>query len=148
MKNAWIRLVFVLCTLSTLLYVGFGLGSLLSNDGKVFMIGPRAEESAAIFLGFMLFHVGLCILLHVLSFVFTGVTDHLECMFQWLVPPLIVGVICFFAGEKSSEGLMTAFALPCNGWAAFMLAAGTGGYVSGVVYEEYYGKLTGRASKE
>ena len=148
MKNAWIRLVFVLCTLSTLLYVGFGLGSLLSNDGKVFMIGPQAEESASIFMGFMLFHVGLSILLHVLSFVITGVIVHLECMFHWLVPPLVVAVICFITGERASEGLMTAFALPCNGWTAFILAAGTGGYVCGVVFEEYYGKLTGRPSNE
>lgn len=143
MKNAWIRLVFVLCTLSSLLFVGFGLACILGNDGHVFLMGPRAEESASIFLGFLVFHVVLAIVLHILSFVITGDTDHLECMLQWLVPPLVIAIICFLGGDKVSHGWLTAFAVPCNGLAAFGLVAGTAGFVIGVIYDEQYGKLTG-----
>lgn len=142
MKNAWIRLVFVLCTLSALLYVAVGVGCTLSNEGKAYPFSNESPESAAIFVGVLGFNVGLVIILHVLSFIITGKTEHLECMLAWLVPPLVIAVICFLTGRSLSYGWETAFAVPCNWIAAIGLAAGTIGFVVGGVYQEYYGKLT------
>jgi hypothetical protein len=142
MKLAWIRLVFVLCTLSALLYVGIGLTCILANDGKAYPFDGGSPESAGIFVGTLAFSVGLVITLHVFSFVFTGKTEHLECMLAWLVPPLVIAVISFLAGKSVSQGWETAFAIPCNGIAAIGLAAGTIGFMVGVIYGEHYGKLT------
>jgi hypothetical protein len=142
MKLAWIRLVFVLCTLSALLYVGIGLTCILTNDGKAYPFAGDSPESAVIFVGTLAFSVGLVITLHVFSFVFTGKTEHLECMLAWLVPPLVIAVISFLAGKSVSQGWETAFAIPCNGSAAIGLAAGTIGFMVGVIYGEHYGKLS------
>lgn len=142
MKLAWIRLVFVLCTLSALLYVGIGLTCILANEGKAYPFAGGSPESAGIFVGTLAFSVGLVITLHVLSFVFTGKTEHHECMLAWLVPPLVIAVISFLAGKSVSQGWETAFAIPCNGIAAIGLAAVTIGFMVGVIYGEHYGKLT------
>ena len=142
MKLAWIRLVFVLCTLSTLLYVGIGLTCILANDGKAYPFAGGSPESAQAFVGMMISNLCLIVVLHVLSFVFTGKTEHLECMLAWLVPPLVIAVISFLAGKSVSQGWETAFAIPCNGSAAIGLAAGTIGFMVGVIYGEHYGKLT------
>jgi hypothetical protein len=142
MKLAWIRLVFVLCTLSALLLVGVGAGCMLANDGKAYPMASGAPDSSEAFVGMMISNLCLIVALHVLSFVFTGKTEHLECMLAWLVPPLVITVICFLAGKSVSQGWETAFAIPCNGIAAIGLAAGTIGFMVGVIYGEHYGKLT------
>jgi hypothetical protein len=142
MKLAWIRLVFVLCSLSALVYVGIGLGCILANEGKAYPMASGAPDSAEAFVGMMIFNLCLIVVLHVLTFIATGKTEHLECMLAWLVPPLVIAVISFLAGKSVSQGWETAFAIPCNGIAAIGLAAGTIGFIVGVIYGEHYGKLT------
>jgi hypothetical protein len=141
MKLAWIRLVFVLCTLSTLIYVGMGLACTLGNEGKAFIMA-NPPESASVFVGLILFHLGLTAFLHIVSFILTGRTEHLSCMFAWMMPPIAIFLVCFLCGNSTREGWETAFAIPCNGLAAFGLAAGTAGIVIEGVFGEHYEKLT------
>jgi len=145
MKNVWIRLVFVLCSLSALLYVAVGLACMLFNEGKVYPFSTYAAESpdsSEIFVAALAFNVGLVIALHILSFVITGKPEHIECMLAWLVPPLVIAVISFMSGKSASLGWTTAFAIPCNGLASIGLVVGTIGFVIGGVYDAYYEKLT------
>lgn len=144
MKNVWIRLVFVLCTLSALLYVGVGLGCILSNDGMTYPLAYDAPESARIFLGVLLFNVGLVFVLHVLSFIFTGDTTHLECMLAWMAPPVVIAVLSFSSGMRpiSEHGWSKGFGLSCSAPSAFWLPVGVIGFIIGVIFNEYYPKLT------
>lgn len=142
MKNAWIRLVFVLCTLSALLYVAVGVGCTLSNEGKAYPFSNESPESAAIFVGVLGFNVGLVIILHVLSFIITGKTEHFSCMLDWLWPPIVVALVCFLAGRSLSQGWETAFAIPCHWTTAIGLPAFTIGFIASRLYPENYAKLT------
>lgn len=142
MKRAWVRLVFVLSTLVTLLYVGVGVWSLLSNEGKTYPFAPGAPEGMEFFFALLFFSAAVITTLHILSFIFSGETDHLECMLVWLTPHLIVFVYAFMAGKPVSYGWTTAFAIDCNGFAAAVLGLWTLIHVSANVYGKYYAKLT------
>lgn len=141
MKRAWIRLVFVLSTLVTLLYVGVGVGSLLSNQGKAYPYALQAPEGMAIFFGLLIFSAAAIVALHVSSFIFSGDTDHLECMIVWIVPQLLVFTYAFIMGDPVDDGWKTAFAVHCNGFSAIVLGFGTLGHVAANVYGDYYAKL-------
>jgi hypothetical protein len=145
MKSAWVRFVFVLCTLSAILYVFAGVACMWTCDGRlIHPFASDAPEVAGIFSGLLLVNVVVVATLHIISFIVTGNTGHIECMFAWLLPPFAVAGVCLHCGESIEKGWGTAFAIPCNPAAYFCLALGTGAFIANVVYGGYYGKLTSR----
>ena len=124
MKSVWARFVFVICTLTTLLYTAVGVGAMLNNQGKAHIFTSDAPESVAIFFGLMFAHFLVSAALHVLSFIFSGNSTQLECMLHWWIVPAVILIACFIFGGKVSAGWAQAFSLPCEGVFALFLSGG------------------------
>jgi hypothetical protein len=124
-----------------MLYTSVGVGAMLNNEGKVHVFTNEAPESVAIFFGLMFAHFLVSAALHVLSFIFSGNSTQLECMFHWWIPPAVILIASFIFGGKVSAGWAQAFSLPCEGVFAVFLA---GGVIASTVetYKEFYTKLT------
>lgn len=140
MKSVWARFVFVICTLTTLLYTAVGVVAMLNNEGNVYIFTPGAPESVTIFFGLMFAHFLISAGLHLLSFIFSGDLTNLECMFTWWIPPAVILIICFVCGDRLYEGWAQAFRFPCEGVLAFFLAGGVT-VMTAFTFDAYYKKL-------
>lgn len=144
MKNIWIRLVFVICTLTTLTYLTFAF-TCRADDAFYaypFTHGFGSTLGGGEFAVALGVHLQAVVSLHVLSFIFIGQTGHLRCMLAWLIPAGGIAIVSFVCGKPLSEGWPSAFALPCHWLAATTLVIGTLSCLFLLVYRVFYKSLT------
>ena len=65
-------------------------------------------------------------------------------MLAWMAPPVVIAVLSFSSGMRpiSEHGWSKGFGLSCSAPSAFWLPVGVIGFIIGVIYNEYYPKLT------
>jgi hypothetical protein len=115
---------------------------MLSHAGKAYLAGPNASDDAVVFFVLIYIHVAVVISLHIISFIFTGNIEHLECMIMWLAVPLAIFVVCFFSGDKVPYQSPSALAIPCGWLAAWIFSGFTVNIIGWGPYNFYYGRLT------